>query len=106
MSEKSEFVTGLYRLSAADTKLRLVAVRKAINVRLDELKDEKSYDHYLALQTVADDVSRILLETSRLSVERLDKALMESRRELGAEPAPDPRPGPRLPKQRFLRSPA
>jgi len=101
---RSEFVTGLYRLSAADTKARLIAVRKRVHARIDDLKGDS--ERACALQIGADNVDKILLETSRLSVERLVKLLEESLREPGAEPPPDPRPGPRLPPQKLLRNPA
>jgi hypothetical protein len=77
MSERSPFVTGLYRLNAQSSRERLQAVRAAVYARIDELTDP---DLRAALQRVADSVDRALLDASRSSVERLAAALDESRR--------------------------
>lgn len=88
-SVRSEFVTGLPRLDKASTKARLIAVRKAVHARLVQISDPDVRHH---LQIVADQVDRTLLETSRLSVERLANALAESHGE-----APAPSAFPRVP---------
>ncbi|MCJ2040828.1 hypothetical protein MKK55_18010 [Methylobacterium sp. J-059] len=91
-SVRSEFVTGLARLDAAETRKRLVTVRAAVDRRIDELTDP---DLKLALLRVSDSVSRLLLETSKMSVERLAGALAESH---GEKPMPSSLP--RVPQRR------
>ncbi|MCJ2043164.1 hypothetical protein MKK58_01160 [Methylobacterium sp. J-078] len=75
MSVRSEFVTGLARLDGASSKARLIAVRKAVYARIDELRDP---DLRHALQLTADGVDRMLAQTSRLAVEHLAEGLAVS----------------------------
>jgi hypothetical protein len=92
VSRRSEFVDGLVRLDATATRARLVAVRKAVDRRIDELTDP---DLRCALMQVSDSVSKLLLETSRIGVERLAGALAESH----GEPPTKPRL-PRVPQRK------
>ncbi|ARO54125.1 hypothetical protein B2G69_08175 [Methylorubrum zatmanii] len=88
-SVRSEFVTGLQRLDVAETRKRLIAVKAAVSKRIDELTDP---DLKCALMGVHDQVTKLLLDTSRLSVERLANALAESHGE-----TPQPSTLPRVP---------
>lgn len=87
MSERSAFVSGLYRLNAVSSRERLQAVRAAVHARIDELSDP---DLRAALQRVADSVDRALLDAARSSVERLAIALDESRRTATPEQETNP----------------
>ena len=71
MTVRSEFVTGLARLDGAASKARLIAVRKAVYARIDELRDPD-------LQLTADGVDKMLAKTSRLAVEHLAEGLAVS----------------------------
>lgn len=72
MSVRDEFLTGLARLDGASSKARLIAVRKAVYARLDELRDPSLRQ---ALQLTADGVDRMLAKTSKLAVEHLAEGL-------------------------------
>ncbi|GJD72704.1 hypothetical protein MKK50_15430 [Methylobacterium sp. J-043] len=91
-SVRSEFVTGLQRLDKAATKARLITVRAAVHRRIDELTDPALK---CALMDVSDSVDRLLMETSRISIERLANGLAESH----GEP-PQPSTLPRVPPRR------
>lgn len=75
MSVRSPFVTGLARLDRTETRTRLLAVRRAVHARIDEIRD---HDLKQALLLVSDEVDRILHDTSKHAVDKLANALAVS----------------------------
>ena len=74
-SVRSPFVTDFARLDRKETRNRLLAVRRAVHARIDELRD---HDLKHALLLVSDEVDRVLHDTSRHAVDRLADALAVS----------------------------
>lgn len=74
-SIRSEFVTGLARLDRTETRNRLLAVRRAVHARIDQIQD---LDVKHALLGVSDEVDRALHAASRHAVDRLADALAVS----------------------------
>lgn len=81
-SVRSPFVTDLARLDRTETRTRLLAVRRAVHARIDEVRD---LDVKHALLSVSDEVDRALHAASRHAVDRLADALAVSH---GERPLP------------------